>query len=148
MKVILKEDVKSQGKKGDIINVSDGYARNYLIPRKLAVPADAAAIQEIKNREASRLHRLEVEKAEAEQTRDRLEGVMVKLEMPGSSDERLYGSVTAKDVAEALEAQTGIALDKRKIVLGEQIRSYGTYTAEVKLFQDVAGKINFVVVRK
>ncbi len=148
MKVILKEDVKAQGRKGDIINVSDGYARNYLFPRKLAVPADAAAIQEIKNREASRLHKLEVEKAEAEQIRSKLEGVMVKLEMPGSSDERLYGSVTAKDVAEALEAQTGISVDRRKLVLPEQIRSYGTYCADVKLFPEVTGRINFVVVRK
>ena len=148
MKVILKEDVKAQGRKGDIINVSDGYARNYLFPRKLAVPADAAAIQEIKNREASRLHKLEVEKAEAEQIRSKLEGVMVKLEMPGSSDERLYGSVTAKDVAEALEAQTGISVDRRKLVLPEQIRSYGTYWADVKLFPEVTGRINFVVVRK
>jgi large subunit ribosomal protein L9 len=148
MKVILKEDVKAQGKKGDIIEVSDGYARNYLLPKKLAVVADAAAINEAKSREAARLHRIEVERAEAAATAEKLQGVMVRLEMPGSSEERLYGSVTAKDIAEALEAQTGITVDRRKLVMNEQIRTYGTYSVEARLYPEITGVVNFVVVRK
>lgn len=148
MKVILKQDVASQGKKGDIIEVSDGYARNFLLKKGLAVIADASAINEAKTKEAARLHKIEVEKAEAKAVAAKLEGVLVKLEMPGSSDERLYGSVTAKDVTDALEAQAGIVIDKRKLELKEQIRTYGSYTVEVRLYPEITGKINFVVVKK
>ena len=148
MKVILKQDVPSQGKKGDIITVSDGYARNYLIPRGFAAVADAAAINEAKNREAARLHRIETEKAEAAAIRDRLEGIMLVIKAAGSSDDRLFGSVTAKDISEALEADYGITVDKRKIVLPEQIRTFGTYTVDVRLYTDISGKINLTVTRK
>ena len=148
MKVLLKEDVKSQGKKGEIINVSDGYARNDLIPKGLAVAADAAAINEAKNREASRLHRIETEIREAKETAAALEGVVVKIEAPGSADDRLYGSVTAKDISEALLAQHGISVDRRKLQLNEQIRSCGSYTVDAKLYSDITGKINLIVCRK
>ncbi len=148
MKVILLEDVKSLGKRGELVEASDGYARNYLLPKKLAVVADAAAINEAKSREAARLHRIEVERAEAAATAEKLQGVMVRLEMPGSSEERLYGSVTAKDIAEALEAQTGITVDRRKLVMNEQIRTYGTYSVEARLYPEITGVVNFVVVRK
>ena len=148
MKVILTQDVKAQGKKGDIIDVSDGYARNFLLKKGLAVIADAGAINEAKNREASRLHKIEVEKAEARELAAKLEKTALKLEMPGSSEERLYGSVTAKDITDALEAQAGIVIDKRKLELKDQIRTYGSYTVDVRLYPEITGKISFSVVKK
>ena len=148
MKVILLQDEKSQGKKGDIINVSDGYAANYLIPRKLAIIASPAALNEAKAREEARLRRIENEKKEAKEIAAKLEASVVKLGMAGGSDERLYGSVTAKDITDALSEQLGIEIDKRKLVLNEQIKTYGSYTVEARLFTDITGKINLIVYRK
>jgi len=148
MKVILTQDVKAQGKKGDIIEVSDGYAMNFLLKKKLAVVADATAINEAKNREASRLHKIEVEKAAAKDIAEKLKNITVKIEAPGSSDEKLFGSVTSKDIAEALEAQTGIKIDKRDIVLKDQIRAFGGYVVDVKLYTEISGKINVSIVKK
>ena len=148
MKVILLQDVKSQGKKGDIITVSDGYAANYLIPKKLAIAASAAALNEAKAREEAKQRRIETEKKEAAAIAEKLEASVVKLGMAGGSDERLYGSVTAKDIADALKEQLGIDLDKRKLVLGEQIKTYGSYTVEARLYTDIVGKVNLIVFRK
>ncbi len=145
MKVILTQDVKSQGKKDQIIEVSDGYARNFLFPKKLAIPADAKALNEVKNKEASRLHKIEVERAEATALRDRLAAVTVKLVGKSGADGRLYGSVTAKEIAEALEAQHKLTVDKRKITIAEPIKAFGTYHLDVKLYTDVSGKIHLVV---
>ena len=147
MKVILTQDVKDQGKKGDIIDVSDGYARNFLLKRKLAVVADAAALNEAKNREASRLHKIEVEKAEANGIAGKLKDLVVKLEAAGGSEDRLYGSVTGKDVAEALKAQTGIDIDRRKLEV-ENIRNYGNYPVTAKLYQGISAKFTVSVIKK
>ncbi|MBQ2716795.1 MAG: 50S ribosomal protein L9, partial [Clostridia bacterium] len=117
MKVILTQDVKAQGKKGDIIEVSDGYARNFLLARKLAIIADAKALNEAKNKEASRLHKIETEKAAANELASKLSSVLVKLPVACGADEKLYGSITAKDIAEALKEQHGIEIDRRKMVL-------------------------------
>ena len=148
MKVILTQDVKAQGKKGDIIEVSDGYARNFLLARKLAIIADAKALNEAKNKEASRLHKIETEKAAAQDIANKLAGVQVKLAVSCGADEKLYGSITAKDIAEALKAQHGIDIDRRKMVLDHPIRSYGSYTVDAKLYTDVIGKINVLVCKK
>ena len=148
MKVILTQDVKAQGKKGDIIEVSDGYARNFLLPRKLAIIADAKAVNEAKNKEASRLHKIETERAAAAETAAKLESLLVKIAAPSGADERLYGSITAKDIAEALKAQHGIEIDRRKMLLDHPIRSYGSYTVEAKLYTEVVGKINVLVCKK
>ena len=148
MKVILLQDVKSQGKKGDVITVSDGYAANFLIPKKLAIAASAAALNEAKAREEAKQRRIETEKKEAAAIAEKLEAYVVKLGMAGGSDERLYGSVTAKDIADALKEQLGIDLDKRKLVLGEQIKTYGSYTLEARLYTDIVGKVNLIVFRK
>ncbi len=145
MQVILTADVKGQGKKDQIINVSDGYARNFLFPKKLAIPADKKAIADVKNREASRQHKIDTERAEAQAVADKLSGVVVKVKMGAGADGRLYGSVTAKDVAESLEKDHGIAVDRRKIVINEAIKAYGTYTLDIKLYPEVVGKINVVV---
>ncbi len=145
MQVILTADVKGQGKKDQIINVSDGYARNFLFPKKLAIPADKKAIADVKNREASRQHKIDTERAEAQAVADKLSGVVVKVKMGAGADGRLYGSVTAKDVAESLEKDHGIAVDRRKIVINEAIKAYGTYNLDIKLYPEVVGKINVVV---
>ena len=145
MQVILTADVKGQGKKDQIINVSDGYARNFLFPKKLAIPADKKAIADVKNREASRQHKIDTERAEAQAVADKLSGVVVKVKMGAGADGRLYGSVTAKDVAESLEKDHKITVDRRKIVINEAIKAYGTYILDIKLYPEVVGKINVVV---
>ncbi len=145
MKLILTQDVKGQGKKDQIIEVSDGYARNFLIPRGLAIPADAKSMNEVKNREDSRLHKIETEKAVAREIAAKLEKITVKIVGQAGSDGRLYGSVTAKDIAEALQKQYGIVIDKRKLSLSEPIKSFGTYNTEVKLYTEITGKVKVTV---
>ena len=145
MKLILTKDVKGQGKKDQIIEVSDGYARNFLIPKGLAIPADAKSMNEVKSREDSRLHKIETEKAAAKETAAKLEKVTVKIVGQAGADGRLYGSVTAKDIAETLEKQHGIVIDRRKLTLPENIKTFGTYNAEVKLYTEVTGKVKVVV---
>ena len=147
MKVILTQDVKAQGKKGQLINVSDGYARNYLLPRGLAVEATGAALNDLKNKESAERHRIEVETAEAKATSEKLQSVLVKIEASGGADGRLYGSVTSKDVSEALRAQTGIVIDRRKIDM-DGIKAYDSYTFDVKLYTGIVGKINVIVTEK
>jgi large subunit ribosomal protein L9 len=148
MKVILTQDVKAQGKKGDIIEVSDGYARNFLLARKLAIIADAKALNEAKNKEASRLHKIETERAAAQEIASKLSQVLVKIAVASGADEKLYGSITAKDIAEALKEQHGIEIDRRKMVLDHPIRSYGSYTVDAKLYTEVVAKINVLVCKK
>ena len=148
MKVILTQDVKAQGKKGDIIEVSDGYARNFLLPRKLAIIADAKAVNEAKNKEASRLHKIETERAAASEIAAKLSSVLVKIAAPAGADERLYGSITAKDIAEALKAQHGIEIDRRKLTLDAPIRAYGSYTVDAKLYSEITAHINVLVCKK
>lgn len=148
MKVILTADVKGQGKKDQVIEVSDGYARNFLLPKKLAVPADAGALNEVKNKEASKQHKLDVEKKNAEEIAKKLETIVVRFVYAAGPDKRLYGSVTSKEIAEALKKDFGIEVDKRKITLSEPIKSFGTFKADVKLFTDVVGKITVEVCGK
>ena len=145
MKVILTADVKGQGKKDQIVEVSDGYARNFLLPKKLAVPADATALNDIKNKEASKQHKLDVEKKNAEDIAKKLETIVVRFVYAAGPDKRLYGSVTSKEIAEALKKDFGIEIDKRKITLAEPIKSFGTFKADVKLFTGVSGKITVEV---
>ena len=145
MKVVLLADVKGQGKKNEIINVSDGYARNFLFPRKLAIEADAKVLNEIKGREASLKHKIEVETAEAKALAVRLDSSLVKIPASSGADGRLYGSITAKDISETLAKEYGITVDKRKIQLSDAIRAYGKYDLDVKLYTDVVGKIHVLV---
>ena len=148
MKVVLLQDVKAQGKKDQVVEVSDGYARNFLFPKKLAIPADAKAMNEAKNKEQSRLHKIEVDKTNAIAIAERLKSIKVVFEYAAGPDKKLYGSVTSKDIAEALQKQFSIEIDKRKITLTEPIKSFGDFTADVKLYTDVIGKINVCVTSK
>jgi len=145
MKVVLLKDVKSQGKKDDLINVSDGYARNYLIPRGLAVEADSKALNEIKNREAAKKHKIELEIAAANETKAKLEGVVVKVRGKAGADGKLFGSVTSADIAEELLKQHGIEVDRKKIVIDNPVKAFGTYAFNVKLYPEIIGVINVVV---
>ena len=145
MKVMLLQDVKGQGKKDEIINVSDGYARNFLLPKKLAVIADNKALSDAKAKEESKKHKIEVEKAAANETAAKMDEVLVKIGASGGADGKLYGSVTTKDIAEALLAQHGVEVDRRKIVLDNPIKAYGTYTVDIKLYPEIAGKLNVLV---
>jgi large subunit ribosomal protein L9 len=147
MKVVLLADVKGSGKKDQIVEVSDGYARNFLFPKKLAIPADNQAINIIKNKEASQAHKVEVERAEARDIAAKLENAIVKIETGAGADDRLYGAVTSKDVVEALKAQHGITVDKRKVTM-DPIKTLGKYTPAVKLYADISGTIHVHVVRK
>ena len=148
MKVILCADVKGQGKKDQIVEVSDGYARNFLFPKKLAIPADAKAMNEVKNKEASRQHKLDVEKQQALDIAEKLKSIVVTFVYAAGPDKKLYGSVTAKDIADALKRDHGIEIDKRKITLREPIKAFGNFQADVRLFADVDGKITISVTGK
>ena len=148
MKVILLADVKGQGKKNDVIEVSDGYAKNFLIPRKLAKVADAQSLNDVKVKEAARAYRIETERKEAQALAERLKTLQVKIPASSGADGRLYGSVTSKDIAERLQADHKITVDKRKLVLTDPIKAYGKYEVEVKLYPEVTGKINVLVCEK
>ena len=142
MKVILTQDVKGSGRKGELVNVSDGYANNFLLKRGLAIPATPQALNELKNREAAAAHRLEEEKKAAQAAAKELEGKTVKLFARGG---KLFGSVSTKEIAEAIQKELGVELDKRKISLDAEIKAFGTYTAEVKLYTGVSAKVYVVV---
>ena len=148
MRVILCTDVKGQGKKDQIVEVSDGYARNFLFPKKLAIPADSKAINDVKNKEAAKQHKVDVEIQQAKDLAKKLESIVVVFEYAAGPDKKLYGSVTAKDIAEELKKKYGIDIDKRKITLAEPIKSFGEFKADVKLYSEVSGKINVLVTSK
>lgn len=144
MKVILLQDVKAQGKKGELINVSDGYARNFLFPKKLAIEADKAALADLKNKEEARLYKIEQEKKQAKEVAEQLDSLQVRIKASAGADGRFYGAVTSKEVAEQLAKQHGITVDRRKIQM-DAIKAFGSYTLEVRLYTDVTGKIHLLV---
>ena len=148
MKVILLSDVKGTGKKDQIVEVSDGYARNFLFPKKLAAPADARVINDLKGKEEARLHKIEVEKQQAQATAQQLKDLRVRVTAQAGTDGRLYGSVTSKEIAQMLEEQHHITIDKRKIVLTEPIKSFGTYLLTVKLYPEIAATLTVDVAEK
>jgi large subunit ribosomal protein L9 len=140
MKVILLCDVKGQGKKDQIVNVSDGYARNFLFPQKKAIPADAKATSELKSKEEAKQFRISEDRKAAQALADKIKAVSVDIVMGHGQDGRLYGSVTSKDIAEALAKILGVDIDKRKIILKEAIKAYGNFEVEIKLLQDITAK--------
>ena len=144
MKVLLLADVKGQGQKDQIINVSDGYARNFLFPRKLAVEADAKAIGDAKNKEDAKNFKIQEEKKAARELADKITQILLVIKAPGSEG-RLYGSITSKDVTDQLKSQYGIEVDKRKVSLSEMIKSYGDYTADIKLYTEISAKLQIKV---
>lgn len=144
MKVILTQDVKGLGKKGELVNASDGYARNFLFPRKLAAEANSQAMTELKNREDSKKHKIEVETQQAKASADKISGKTVKVTAKAGQGGRLFGSVTAKEIAAVMKTQFGIDIDKRKITV-DDIKAFGTYSATVKLYQGVTAEFSVTV---
>ena len=140
MKVILLCDVKGQGKKDQIVNVSDGYARNFLFPQKKAVPADAKATNELKNKEESKQFKINEDRKAAQALADKINNVEIEIIMGHGADGRLYGSVTAKEIAEQLAKRVGADIDKRKILLKDTIKAYGKHDVQIKILGDIVAK--------
>ncbi len=146
MKVIMMQDVKGQGKKGQLVDVSDGYARNFLLPKKLAVIATAENVNTMKQQEKARKAQEAAEKAEAEAIAKQLEGITVKVAAKAGDGGRLFGAVTSKEISECLNEQTGLSIAKAKLVLDEPIKACGTYKIRAKLGYEVVGTVNVMVV--
>ena len=145
MKVILNADVKGQGKKGQIINVSDGYARNFLFPKNLAKEATADNLNAARISEEANLARIAREKEAARELAKKLADIKVEVKAKAGAGGRLFGSVTAADIADALKAQHKIEIDRHKLVLSENIKQLGTYEVKVKLFSEVSGTLSVAV---
>lgn len=145
MKVILQKDIKGQGKKGELKEVSDGYARNYLLPRGLAVEATADNLNTMRLRDKARQAQIAREKAQAQDYAERLGGVVVHVKAKGGEGGRLFGSVTSKEISEALAAQHGMNIEKNQIVQTEPIKQFGTYQIKCKLGHEISGVINVMV---
>lgn len=145
MKVILLADVKGTGKKEQIVNVSDGYARNYLFPRKLAAEATSSALNAVQRSKAAEDHRENLRKKEAMDTADRLRNKVITLSARAGEKGRLYGSITGQEVADALSQQHGVTVDKQKIKLSEAIRAIGEYEASIWLYAGITAPMKVVV---
>ncbi len=143
MKVILLCDVKGQGKKDQIVEVSDGYARNFLFPQKKAVPADAKATSELKSKEEAKQYKINEDRKAASALADKIKDTEIDIVMDHGADGRLYGSVTAKDIAAELSKKLSVEIDKRKIQIKDPIKAYGKYSVEIKILADISAK--FVV---
>ena len=148
MKVIFNTDVRGQGRKGEMKEVSDGYARNYLLPRKLASEATADALNALKLKEKAKAAQMAKEKALAEENAKRLSGVVVQNSARAGQGGRLFGAVTSQEIADALREQHGIELEKNKIVQAEPIKQFGSFEVKAKLGYEVSGTINVLVTEK
>ena len=146
MKVILIEDVKGKGKKDQVLEVSDGYARNYLFKNKLAIAADAKAMNELKMKQDAKQHKHDLEKAAAVETAKKIESLTIVIPQEAGKDNKLYGSVTTKDIVEKLKNDYNIEVDKKKLILETPIKTFGTYKIKAKLFTEVVATITVQVV--
>ena len=145
MKVILLTDVKGVGKRGDVINASDGHARNYLIPRKLAVPADKQNLNELSAKKSSEAHKKDLEKKEAERIKEKLEKEVLNLRVKAGENGKTFGSITSKEISEGIEKEFKENIDKKKITIKEQIKQVGLYTVDLRLFEGVVCKLKINV---
>ena len=148
MKVVLLADVKGSGKKGELVNVSDGYARNFLFPKKLAKEANAQALNELKNAEESKAFKIKQETEAAQASADKINGKSVSILAIAGQGGKLFGSVTAKEIAEAIKKQYGVDVDKRKIDTKGDMKAFGTYECEVKLYSGITATVKAVVTEK
>ncbi|MGN0630747.1 MAG: 50S ribosomal protein L9 [Ruminococcus sp.] len=145
MKVIYLQDVKGSGKKGEVKNVSDGYARNMLLPKGLAIEANAKNLSELAGKNASAAHKVEVEKQKAQEIADTIGGKTVKAIAKAGTGGRLFGAVTAQNIAECIEKQFGCKIDKKKISLKSEIKNFGTYEADIRLYAGISAKVTVEV---
>ena len=146
MKVILQQDVKGHGKKGQMVEVSDGYGRNYLLPRKLAVEATAENVNTMKMQDKAKQARLAEEKAAAQAAAEQLKGCQVNIRAKAGQGGRLFGSITSREISDELKAQHGIDVNKSKIVLSDPIKSFGAFEVKCKLGSEISGVINVLVI--
>ena len=147
MKVILLADVKGKGKKDQVLDVAEGYARNYLIAKKLAVAADVQNLNELKGREASKQYKYDQEKAAAMELAAKLNDVTVVLKRKAGADSKLYGAVTAKEIVQQLNQDFNIEVDKKKLSLDTPIKAFGTYSIKVKLFSNITATLTVQVIK-
>jgi large subunit ribosomal protein L9 len=145
MKVVLKQDVKKLGKKGELVEISDGYARNFLFPRNLAIEANNQAMNELKNAESSKQFKIDTQIKQANAAKAKLEGQVFSMKAKAGSNGRLFGSVTSKEVAQEIKNRYSIAVDKRKVSLDTDIKAFGTYNAKVKLYNGIVANIKVQV---
>ena len=148
MKVILTADVKGQGKKGELKEVSEGYGRNYLLPRKLAVEATTDNMNTLRLKEKAKAAAIAAEKAKAMENAKQLESVVVKIAAKAGSAGKLFGSVTSQEISDALKAQFGIEIEKQKIVQSEPIKTFGSYDIKCKFGYEINGVIHVLVVEE
>ena len=146
MKVIFNVDVKGQAKKGELKEVSDGYARNYLLPRKLASEATADNINALKLKEKAKAAQMAREKAEAEENAKKLQGITVNVRAKAGNGGKLFGAVTSQEISDALKEQHGIEIEKNKVVQAEPIKTYGVYDIKAKLGYEISGTIHLQVI--
>ena len=145
MKVILKQDIKGVGKKDEVINAADGYARNFLFPKNLAVPADSGNMNNLKAKKESESFRRSEDKKESEALAEKMKSMVLKFKVKAGENGRLFGAITAKEIAETLKKDYGISVDKKKIILPEGIKTLGTQTIEIKLNEGVIAKLKITV---
>lgn len=145
MKVSFKQDVRNLGKKGELVETSDGYARNFLFPRNLAAEADNKAMNELKNAESSKQFKIDTQIKQATASKNKLEGQVFKMTAKAGSNGRLFGSVTSKEIAQEIKKQYAISVDKRKVTLDTDIKAFGTYNATVKLYNGIVANIKVQV---
>ena len=148
MKVILKTDIKGVGKKDQVINASDGYARNFLFPKNLAVEANAENMSKLKAKQDSNAFKKSQEKEEAQKIADKLSKILMKVQVKAGENGKIFGGVSSKEIAENLEKQYSIKVDKKKIDLKETIKTLGMFTIEIKLYEGVVGKLKIDVISK
>ena len=146
MKVILTQDIKGVGKKDEVINANDGYARNFLLPRKLAVEANTANMSQLKGRQDSANFKKEQEKEEASAIKEKLSKIMLKINVKAGENGKIFGSITAKEIATELQKQYKIEVDKKKILLKEPIKEIGTFIIDIKLYEGIIGKLKIDII--
>ena len=146
MKVILLDNIKGVGKKDEIINASDGYARNYLLPKKLAVEANAENMSKLNNKKEAASYKKDVEKQKAEELAQKLKGILLKIKVKAGENGKIFGGVTAKEISDNLKSQYNFDVDKKKIELKETIKTLGTFEVSVKLFEGVVASIKIDVI--
>lgn len=145
MKVILLDNIKGVGKKDDVINSSDGYARNYLFPKKLAVEANAENMSKLNSKKESNNYKKDLEKQAAEEVAKKLKGILLKIKVKAGENGKIFGGVTAKEISDNLKSQYQIEVDKKKIELKEQIKTLGSFTVTIRLYEGVTGTLKMEV---
>ncbi len=146
MKVILQTDVKGMGKRGELVNANDGYARNFLFPKKLAIPADKQNMNEWSAKKSSEAHRKELEKEKAIKIKDKLEKEVLIIKTKAGENGKTFGSITSKEISENIEKEFKETIDKKKIVIKDQIKNIGEYTVELRLFEGVVAKLKLNII--